>query len=359
MERILCLIDSLGTGGAERQIMGLAQLLKIKGYKVDLVTYIPHNFHDVLSEKYGLTSTSLCPNPTRWSKIKAVKQYIKTNQYDVVISYKDGANVIACILKMLGMKFRLIVSERNTTQTITRYQKVKFFTYRFAEYVVPNSYSQKRFIASNFSYLLKKTRTITNYTDIDLFHPVERKENDVLQILTVARFGKQKNVRKYIEVVRKLKEDGIIIKFLWYGNVQINEDDYHDECIDLVKSYGIDDTISFMPGTNDIYEVYHQSDIFCLPSIYEGYPNVVCEAMCSGMPILCGDVCDNSTIIEDGVNGYLFDPNNIDDMVDKIKRITLLSTEERRMMGFQSRRIAESKFSKDIFISKYIELIEG
>ena len=359
MKKILCLIDSLGTGGAERQMMGLTQLLKEKGYDVDLATYIPHKYHEVLSEKYGLTSISLTPEPNRLGKFKAVKQLIIKNKYDVVIAYKNGPTVITSVLKMLGFKYKLIVSERNTTQVLTRNEKIKFFTYRAADYIVPNSYSQQRFIESHYKNLISKTQTITNYADTDFFHPVEREENDPVQILTVARVGRQKNVLKYLDVVKKLKDEGVNVNFVWYGNVQIKEDDYHSECMERVKELGIEDTIRFMPGTSKIYEMYHQSDIFCLPSIYEGYPNVVCEAMCSGMPVLCSEICDNSTIIEDGVNGYLFNPNNVDNMAERIKKMVNLTVEQRRAMGVKSREIAVKKFSRELFVEKYIKLIEA
>lgn len=358
MKKILCLIDSLGTGGAERQMMGLTQLLKARGYDVDLATYIPHKYHEVLSEKYGLTSISLNPEPNRLGKFKAVRQLIKKNHYDVVIAYKNGPTVITSVLKMMGCQYKLIVSERNTTQELTRNEKIKFFAYRAADYIVPNSYSQQRFIEHNYGQLLKKTVTITNYADIEFFHPVERDENKPIQVLTVARVGSQKNVLKYLDVVKKIKDKGLDVKFVWYGNVQIKEDDYYKECMERRKRLGIEDTIRFMPGTSKIYETYHQSDVFCLPSVYEGYPNVVCEAMCSGMPVLCSDICDNSTIIEDGINGYLFNPLDEDDMVAKIKKMINLSVEQRKNMGKRSREIAVKKFSRDSFVEKYIKLIE-
>ncbi len=359
MKKVLCLIDSLGTGGAERQMMGLTQLLKEKGYNVELATYIPHKYHEVLSEKYGLTSISLTPKPNRLGKFKAVKHLIKKNKYDVVIAYKNGPTFITSVLKMLGGRYKLIVSERNTTQVLTWSEKIRFFAYRAADYVVPNSYSQQKFIESHYKNLIRKIRTITNYADTDFFHPVKRDENVPVQILTVARVGRQKNVLKYLDVVKKLKDEGVKVSFVWYGNVQIKEDDYHSECMERVKMLGIEDTIRFMPGTSKIYEMYHQSDVFCLPSIYEGYPNVVCEAMCSGMPVLCSDICDNSTIIEDGANGYLFNPNNVYDMVEKIKKMVNLTVEQRKAMGICSRDIAVKKFSRELFVEKYIKLIEG
>jgi glycosyltransferase involved in cell wall biosynthesis len=81
--------------------------------------------------------------------------------------------------------------------------------------------------------------------------------------------------------------------------------------------------------------------------------------MCCGKPILCSDVCDNPMIVSDGENGCLFAPDDVNDMVSKIRAFLTLSLEERIAMGERSRQIALAKFSSVGFIKKYIELIEN
>ena len=151
MKRILCLIDTLGMGGAERQMIGLALFLKQNGYHVDLITYCEHDFYSELVQKYVIGSITLHTKNNKWSKLYAIRKYIKeTGGYDWMIAYKDGPTIIGCILKMFGGKFRLIASERNTTQCLSLKDKVKFFLYRWADYVVPNAYAQEKFIRTNF-----------------------------------------------------------------------------------------------------------------------------------------------------------------------------------------------------------------
>ena len=111
-KRILCLIDRLGFGGAERQIIGLALLLKKEHYDVDLVTYDEHDFKSDDITKNDLEVIKLQAGHNKWSKLCAVRQQVKKKKYDCVIAYKTGPNVIGCLLKMFGMNFKLIVSER-------------------------------------------------------------------------------------------------------------------------------------------------------------------------------------------------------------------------------------------------------
>ena len=84
---------------------------------------------------------------------------------------------------------------------------------------------------------------------------------------------------------------------------------------------------------------------------------MLCEAMSCGKPVLCSCVCDNPSIAQDGKNGFLFNPRNIDDMVDTIKRYLDLTENEKTMMGKVSREIALDLFSKDKFIKRYKEII--
>ena len=156
MKKILCLIDTLGFGGAERQMMGLVSYLKEKGYETNLVNYIEHNLHSYVKEKYGYEPVILNCKSGMLSKLNAVWNHIRNENYDIVIAYKDGTTSLACILKMLGSQFKLIVSERNTTQSLSIRDKFKFWLYRYADYIVPNSYSQETFIRKKFPKFIAK-----------------------------------------------------------------------------------------------------------------------------------------------------------------------------------------------------------
>lgn len=360
MKKVLCLIDTLGSGGAERQMIGLATFLKLRNYNVDLVCYYNDIFYVDLLQKCDIDPIVIPVRKNKFDKIRKIYQLMSKNKYNVVIAYKDGPALIACILKLLGLNFRLIVSERNTNQNVYRIDKIKFFLYLWADFIVPNSYSQREFIKNNFPSLSNKVKTITNYTDINYFLPSNNYvQNSCLKILTVARVATQKNVLNYLLVVKKLKEQHYNVHFDWYGNAQIGEEYYKEICLSKVKELGIEDYITFYPGTSNIISCYQQCDIFCLPSLYEGFPNVICEAMSCGKPILCSRICDNSYIVQEGVNGLFFNPLDIEEMVNAFKTIFGFSKEYLTKMGEDSRLIAEEIFSKDVFVDKYIDLIEA
>ena len=79
--------------------------------------------------------------------------------------------------------------------------------------------------------------------------------------------------------------------------------------------------------------------------------------MSCGKPVLCSRVCDNPNIAKDAYNGFLFDPSSEDDITEAIIRYLNLSDDEKDAMGKASRELALQLFSKEVFLSKYKDII--
>lgn len=359
-KKILCFIDCLSSGGAQRQMVGLAHLLKKSGYRVRLASYYDIPFYNSYLEEHGVDYEYLAKANNKWRRIFEVYKYIKAYSPNVVIAYLNGPSTMACICKMLGAgKFKLIVSERNTTQCLTWGERIKFWSYRFADKIVSNSYSQDKFIRAQYPFLSPKCEVITNYVDLERFGVSVTKNasnGNELKIVGVGRVSEQKNILNFIDAVQLVKQRGIAIKVSWYGR---KEGDYYDRCVDKIKEYGLDREFVFHTPVQDIETVYGVVDLFCLPSIYEGFPNVLCEAMSCGIPVACSRVCDNPYIVEDGKTGLMFDPNDVCDIASQIERFANLPRNQWVELGKNARLWAEAHLSKEQFIEKYIGIIES
>ena len=356
MKHILCLIESLGSGGAERQLSGLAVMLRQQGYDVEVFYYIKKEFYLPRLQENDVKACYCEEAENPRTRFFALRRYIYQNRPDVVISYSPATSMIAGLLKALGGRFRLIVSERNTTQTLTKREKAKFWFYRWADLIVPNSYAQSNFIGKHYPKYASKTKVITNFVDTDFFCPdeIERQPSAICRVACVSRLAEQKNVLGFLDVVKRLKENEVPLLIDWYGSTNT---DYGYQCMKKVQELDLGDFITFKGETDDIRSVYRQYDVMCLPSFYEGFPNVVCEAMSCGTPILCSRVCDNPFIVTDGENGWLFDPKNVDDMADKIKTFVAMAAEQLKAMSIANRQKALGLFSTTAFIEKYKALL--
>lgn len=356
--KILLLIDSLGAGGAQRQLVGLATMLKRLKYNVIVVTYYDNSFYADILLNAGVPYVFLKDAHGIYKRITVIAKYIRKQSPDWVISYLETPSVVASIAHIFNRKFKLMVSERNTTQKVGKNEKIRFNLFRSADYVVANAYSQKKFIIKYFPYLEFKTFAIPNFVDTDLFVPVPRERRVVPEIVIAASIWKPKNTLGFIDAMKQLRDRGLKFHVSWYGKVPSNME-YFDECVNKIVNFGLQDCIRLLDKTKAIKEKYQNADYFILPSFYEGTPNVICEAMACGLPIACSNVCDNSIYVEPGKNGVLFNPHSVESMAEAIAGLLSIDSATYSSYCNHSREMAVEKLSKNKFVESYINLLEN
>ena len=211
-KRILFFIESLGSGGAEYQLSSLAVMLKKLDYEVKIITYADRSFYKKYVEENGVEYDCNLSLKNRYLRPLKIISEIKKYCPSLVISFLTSTNLSVCVARLL-LKFPLIVSERNTTQVKSLKNLFLYNLYRVADYVVPNSYSQKVFLEENCSYLRHKVVVITNFTDTNRFYPIEKKKgNEVPIVTTIARYFYQKNGIRYLKAISILKKSGRMIR---------------------------------------------------------------------------------------------------------------------------------------------------
>lgn len=358
MKRVLCLIDSLGPGGAQRQIAGLAVFLKQKDYDVIMATYYDNRFYVDQILSVGVPYVFLKQAATKLIRFRHIACYIRKIKPDVVISYLETPSICACVAKLFNQSFRLIVSERNTTQQTSLRERVRFNLFRLADYVVPNAYAQAKYIKEQFPILSDKVVTIPNFVNLDYFVPAfERNRNKVPSIIVVATIWASKNTLGFIDAVAELKKRGYRFKINWYGKVETSID-YFNQCQQKITDLDVANLIELKEKTTNIRECYQNADFFCLPSFFEGTPNVICEAMACGLPIACSDVCDNCLYVVEGENGFLFNPYDVNSITNALQNMLSLDDVVYENYCRKSRTRAEKMLSKNMFVESYLKLIE-
>lgn len=357
-KKILLIIESLNSGGAERQICGLASMLTERGYDCKLVFYRDIRFYEPYLIEHNVEYEYRPELLNKFTRVFRLVKFLNKYKPTTIIAYLPMVNKTCCLARLF-YKCNLIISERNNNIDITKSDTLKFNLYRLADVIVPNSYSQGDFITKNFPFLRNKVHTIINFVDLDHFTPpIEKIINPVFRVITVARYTMQKNCLRFLDCVAKLKAEGVNIHFDWYGSKKYDPE-YYKDVETKAKDLNILDYISLNDSCENIVKEYQSADAFLLPSIFEGYPNVIVEAMSCGLPIICSRIFENPNIVKEGKNGFLFDPNDINEFVCAIKQTISLDDKARKEMMMNNRLFCIERNSSSKFIADYFELING
>ena len=363
MKKIHCFTESQAGGGAEHQMNILAGLLAENGYDVTLVTYagLPDHYtvpNNVKRVEVGQSHNSLITFlRTFWYFL-----WVKT---DGVISYRVACNARVLVPMLFRPWTKVIACERNyTVGRPTKFGKfVRDFLYYRADAIIPNSFSQEKYLESLNRSWKNKVQTIINYTDVDGFDVSSiPNEDEVIRFCVFARFSKQKNPLGLVSAIKILKEKSVKpFEFHWYGAQNGNVNGFNQEYLAVKKAVedtGVEDVFIMHPATKNVIVEMEQYQAVCLPSFYEGFSNSISEGICCGRPMLVSDVSDNAMMVHEGENGFLFDPNDTDSIVNAFERFFALGQEQMEEMGKKSRAIAEQLFDKRVFVESYINLIE-
>jgi len=357
MPRILCLIDSLGSGGAQRQMTELAKLLHQAGYPVKVVFWIHYENDHFLEDELANNHVDFAYTPSMRktsTRLFELRKVLKGYSPDVIISYYSGISKLLCVDHLLHRKnYKLIVSERTITRQITRSSKVKHQLYRVADVIVPNSTTESKFIKEHFPFLKDKVVAINNFVDEEKFYPIEKTvaDFDVTNAIFVGRYNEAKNIPNFLRAIAKVAQTGRKFHVDFFGR------DIAAHCDALVDELGIKDFVSFCNQSSTIEEEYRRHNLMIIPSLWEGFPNVLCEAMCCGLPALGSRVSDIPYIMEDGGNGYVFNPKDVDDMAEKIIKYLDLDAQTKWKMGKHSEALSSARFLKKSFLNQYLQLI--
>jgi len=172
------------------------------------------------------------------------------------------------------------------------------------------------------------------------------------RLLSVGRLVHQKGLDLAMHALAELKD----LEWEWCiagDGPQINV------LISLANELGIQDRITF-PGWRshaELVECYKGSNLFLFPSRHEGMPNVVLEAMASGLPVVASRIAGNEELVLDGETGLLFPSEDVESLCVALRKL-LIDNSQRQKMGNASRRRVEALYSWENTAQRYALLLE-
>jgi glycosyltransferase involved in cell wall biosynthesis len=363
--KLLFVIDNLSTGGAQRQMVNLVLGLIQRGYQVRIFCYSPG---DKLAQPLRDAGVSIAwrEKHSRYSfdVIFALYKIISSEHFDAVLSFLTTPNFYTLVAGRLakGRKLPVIVSERfcDLPQGMGLMERIVRQAYRLADHVIVNSYHQMDNFVRKYPFLRSRISTIYNGYDLKSFvPPATEPDNKSLRILCIASVSSYKNGLCLVEALNILKKkcQGSF-RVSWIGQrVMAGERlAYLREMEAQIRQYSLGPYWQWLDQRTDIVQQLHQHDVLVHPSYGEGLPNVVCEALACGRPVILSNTLDHPRLVQDGESGYLFDWRDPSDLAEKIRRFNELSCEERANLGKKGRQFAEAHLSMERYVDEYERL---
>ena len=219
--------------------------------------------------------------------------------------------------------------------------------------IFQNSDDYQVFIDHNI--VTEKTASIVKGSgvNIDEFSFVPEPAGTPVVILT-SRLLWDKGIGEYVKASQQLRDEGVEARFLLVGDT----DEANPNAIpqDQLQKWNDDGLVEWLGWRQDVPDLLKQSHIVCLPSYYrEGIPKSLIEAAACGRPIVTTDSPGCREIVENGKNGFLVKPRDVQDLSDALRKL-LTDAELRREMGQNSRTLAETGFSEQAIGARATEI---
>lgn len=290
--KILHVITSLRTGGAEKLMVDLLPRLRSLGNEVELVVFdgIRTPFYEEL-EKTGIKIHSLRIGGSVYNPLNILKLIPLLKKVDIVHTHNTAPQFFVAIAHFFTKKCRLFTTEHNTTnrrRNIKGLVYVDKWMYSQYERVICISEQAETNLRTYLKDNSSKICTVFNGVDILKYmnaEPIpelrEKYKNCHLGIM-VAGFREQKDQRTLIKAYKELPGN---FHLLLAGTGVLEE-----ECKQLVKELGIADRVHFLGNRSDVPQLLHTADVVIMSSHYEGLSLSSIEGMACGKPFIASDV---------------------------------------------------------------------
>ena len=243
----------------------------------------------------------------RFRRMIKERQIMKEFKPNVILAFQQGM-FLTLRLYTANMGIRIVAAERESPFRFNflnagKHRDLIFQTFRLASHITVQCESYPEAYPS---YLRSKVTVIPNaISQAHQFANPEGRDNQEKILLCVGRLGYQKNQLALIDAFTRLIDDFPDWRLVFAG-----EGEGRQEIEEKIAKHALDQKVDLLGAVKDISALYTKAHVLCIPSRWEGFPNVLGEALARGLPAIgykdCGGVRD---LIIHGENGLLADGN--------------------------------------------------
>jgi glycosyltransferase involved in cell wall biosynthesis len=192
------------------------------------------------------------------------------------------------------------------------------------------------------------------------FTPVEYSDRKLrtspFRFLLIARMLKDKGVVEFVSAAQLLNESGVKAECCLLGFLDVQNPAAISS--QKMKEWTDQGFVKYLGFSDDVRNSIAFADCIVLPSYREGTPRTLLEAAAMGKPIITTNVVGCKDVVEHGINGFLCEVKNAQDLALKMKQMLILSVDQRELMGQNGRLKMEKEFDEKIVIQKYLKAID-
>lgn len=365
--KILHLRSSNGFYGAESVIVQTASQLPDVDLTVGVIARDAHDndlFKRCQAQRIN-AQIFACRGLIDRSSIRQIREYLQDNHIDILHTH-DYKSTILGWWASKGLKIKRISTNHlwdDIDFKLWVYQRIEGILYNWFDRIIavsdPVAKDIYPFLANK-----KKLSVISNGIDCDAFAdnhqgPQVRAAlgidpTDVIVGL-IGRLSEQKGHVYLMEAGKELIKKYPQMKIVFWGEGHLKDS--------LVKSrdeFGLQDHVIFAGVASDMPAVYSAIDILAMPSLSEGLPMTLIEAMAAGVPVVVTPVGDVPKVIKEGETGFLVKLKDSDELARKIE-VVIARIENGSIADIikKARRLVEDKYSSRVMADKYLEIYKN
>jgi L-malate glycosyltransferase len=365
---LMHLINGYSLAGAEKLVFDLVTGIDKKKFEVLVCSIGPIRYEieekicKDLQEK-GI-KTLVLGKPANKRRIEAVlklRKYLKENNITILHTHCQSPDFYGKFSAFLA-RTPLVYS---TIHNVAGYHAIhESILNKLTIRYVAISETVRQYAVSDLSIPSGKIEVIYNAVDAQRFSPIALDKNAKLQelgvpigrkiVTTVGTCQERKGHHYLIDAAEQVVKNSPDTHFLIVGDTSADYD-FTGRIKDMVNDRKLQDRISLTGKRTDISEILSVSDIFVLPSLWEGLPIALLEAMASGVPVIATNVGSNSEVVVNGVNGFIVPQKDSPLLAQRIEDL-LADPLKASNIGMRGQETVKKSFSIDRMVQEYEQL---
>lgn len=316
--------------------------------------------HDIPFSRFPFSKDNL-------KAYKILKQLVETEHYDIVHTHTPNASMIARLAcrKVRKQGTRVFYTAHGfhffkgaPLKNWLMYYPVEKFCARFTDVLITINkedyeLAQKKMHAKKVCYVPGVGIDLDRIRSVQADRNEMRKSmgvpEDCVLLTSVGELIKRKNHQVVIKAIARLNNPKIHYVIAGQGNLL-------SRLMKISESLRLEHQIHFLGYRKDVYQIYKASDVAVLPSLQEGLPVALMEAMACGLPVVCSNIRGNVDLIENDKGGFLCECFNADAFAEGIKKVVSGKIEEMCLINQNKMQMFDVKNICDKMMKLYSTL---